>query len=90
MTPVMADAVDDFIAQVRAGGAATAILAWQEEWDLTSAGGYGPVRRARLLAYARGEVIAADLPDEAVDRDALQARLRLAGLTVVVRPRNRG
>lgn len=84
----MADDIDRFIGESRAAGARTAILAWQEEWALTDARGYGPVRRARLIAYAAGEVIAADVPGDAVDRTALVGRLTAAGLRVEQRSRN--
>lgn len=81
--------VDGFIARVRAAGAARVVVALQQEWDLTDARGYGPVRRARLLAYAGGELLASDLPGDAIDGEALVGRLRRAGLAVEVRTRNR-
>jgi hypothetical protein len=83
------DPVDRFCAAARAAGASTAIIAWQDEWDLTDAQGYARVRRARLLAYAGGEVVSADLPGDDHDREALSARLGAAGFTVAVRARNR-
>ena len=86
----MDQAVDDFITRARAAGAGTAIVAWQDEWDITDAHGFGPVRRARLLAYAGGEVIAADVAGDAVEREAVLGRLRAAGLAVELRSRNRG
>lgn len=84
----MDDEIDRFISETRAAGVTTAILAWQQEWDLTDAHGFGPVRRARLIAYAAGRIIAADAPGDAVDRDALAARLTAAGLRVESRCRN--
>jgi hypothetical protein len=81
-------AVAEFLERTRASGASRIIVSWQEEWDVTDARGYGPVRRARLLAYAGGEVIAADVPGDQVDRDALLGQLRTVGLPVdVVRRR---
>lgn len=88
MTPVN-DPIDAFIAAVRRAGITTVILAWQEEWDLTGQRGFGPVRRARLIAYAAGEVIAHDLAGEDCDREAILARLQEAGLRVELRSRNR-
>lgn len=88
--PPMHATVDDFIERTRASGASRVIVAWQGEWDITDGHGFGPVRRARLLAYAAGEVIAADLPGDEVDRAALCDRLGKAGLTVELRSRNRG
>lgn len=85
----MSDPIDGFIAAARAAGCTTAILAWQEEWDLTDARGFGPVRRARLVAYAGGEVIAAEAAGDANDRAAIAARLAAAGLRVETRSRNR-
>lgn len=87
--PRVSDSIDDFITAVRAAGNPIAILAWQDEWDLTDQHGFGPVRRARLLAYAGGEVIAADADGDACDRDAILARLQAAGLRVELRSRNR-
>lgn len=84
----MADPVDIFISDVRAAGADLAILAWQQEWDITAERGFGPVRRARLVAYAQGRVIAADIPGENADRAAIAARLAAAGLRVEQRSRN--
>lgn len=85
----VSDPIDGFIAAARAAGCTTAILAWQQEWDLTDQRGYGPVRRGRLVAYAGGEVIAADLDGDACDREAVAARLAAAGLRVETRSRNR-
>jgi hypothetical protein len=82
--------VDNFIERTRSSGASRVIVAWQGEWDLTDGHGFGPVRRARLLAYARGEMITADLPGDEVDRTALLDRLSQAGLSVELRSRNRG
>ena len=81
--------IDQFIELARAGGVSRVIVSWQEEWDITDGHGYGPVRRARLLAYAAGEVIASDVPGDAVDREALLARLAAAGLQADLRSRNR-
>ncbi len=81
--------VDSFIERVQACGATRVIVAWQGEWDLTDGRGFGPVRRARLLAYAGGEVIASDVPGDEVDRPALVERLQQAGLSVESRSRNR-
>ena len=78
-----------FVERVRASGVVRVILAWQGEWDLTDGRGFGPVRRARLLAYAAGEVIAVDLVGDAVDRERLLELLRQGGLTVELRSRNR-
>jgi hypothetical protein len=82
--------VDRFIAQAHSRGVSRVIVAWQGEWDITDGRGFGPVRRARLLAYAAGEVIAVDLPGDEIDREALCERLRQAGLSVEQRSRNRG
>lgn len=85
----VSDPIDGFIAAAHAAGCTTAILAWQEEWDLTAQRGFGPVRRARLIAYAGGEVIAADVTGEDNDREHITARLTAAGLRVERRSRNR-
>jgi hypothetical protein len=87
--PRVSDPIDGFINAVRTAGSPLAILAWQDEWDLTDQHGFGPVRRVRLLAYADGEVIAADVAGDACDRDAILARLQSAGLRVELRSRNR-
>lgn len=84
----MPDPVEDFIASVRAAGVDLAILAWQQEWDLTDDRGFGPVRRGRLIAYAAGEVIATDLAGDQADRDTVASRLAAAGLRVEHRSRN--
>jgi hypothetical protein len=84
----MDDAIGSFLDQAGAAGVRQAIIAAQAEWDLTDARGFGPVRRARLLAYAAGRVIAVDLPGDAVDLGAVEERLRRAGLTVSRRSRN--
>jgi hypothetical protein len=81
--------VAEFIERSRACGASRVIVSWQEEWDVTDARGYGPVRRARLLAYAGGEVIAADVPGDQIDRDELLGRLRSSGLPVELVVRSR-
>ena len=78
-----------FLERARTCGASRLIVSWQEEWDVTDARGYGPVRRARLIAYAGGEVIAADIPGDQVDRDELLARLQDSGLPVDVVRHNR-
>ncbi len=81
--------VAEFIERSRASGASRLIVSWQEEWDVTDARGYGPVRRARLLAYAGGEVIAVDVPGDQVDRDELLGQLRASGLPIEVVRHNR-
>lgn len=87
--PRVSDPIDGFIRAVRAAGNPTAILAWQDEWDLTDQRGFGPVRRARLLAYAAGEVIATDVDGDTCDRETILGRLQSAGLRVELRSRNR-
>jgi len=85
----MSDPIDVYIDRLRSTGVATVVLGWQQEWDITAQQGYGPVRRARLIAYHAGEVLALDVPGEDVDRTSLAERLRTAGLAVTLRPRNR-
>jgi len=82
--------VEGFVERVRASGTARVIVSWQDEWDITDGHGFGPVRRARLLAYAAGEVIAADASGDAVDQAALLEYLQRNGLSVDLRSRNRG
>ncbi len=87
--PAMQPEVDGFIERVRAAGLTRVIVRWQEEWDVTNQHGYGPVRRARLLAYQAGELLAADVPGDDLDRGALLGHLRASGLDVTLQVRNR-
>lgn len=83
-----ADAIADFINQVKAQGITTVVLAWQDEWDLTDDRGFGPVQRTRLLAYHAGELLTLDLRGEQAARSSLGKRLAKAGLQVEQRRRN--
>lgn len=85
----MPDPIDSFIATIHAKRITTVILGWQQEWDLTAQRGFGPVRRARLIAYGGGEVIAADVGGEEAERETILDRLRAAGLHVELRSHNR-
>lgn len=84
------DPVASFAAEAGSLGVRIAILAWQREWDLTDGRGFGPVSRATLLAYAGGRLITRTLPGDAVDGEAVAARLRADGWQVELRQRNRG
>ena len=82
------DPLDAYLAQVRAAGVATVIVAWQDEWDLTDERGFGPVQRVRLLAYSSGDLLTLDLRGPEADRKVLASRLQAAGVRVELRSRN--
>ena len=76
-----------FFAHVRQAGIRDVIVAIQDEWDLTDARGFGPVQRARLLAYRKGDLLACDVVG--LSADDLAQHIRAAGLTPSFRSRNR-
>ncbi len=82
-----------FMADARARGVRTVVIAWQEEYGQEAAQGsvnYAVLRRLTLLAYHRadGTILRCQLVGGAREREELRATLAAHGFAVALRCRN--